>query len=85
MPAPIRHIVRAAYGDATGHIFLISAVVAVVALLAVLFIKEVPLRTTVWIGESTGNASAGGGGHRLPGGGGRAVGHHRGPRRRDAR
>ena len=47
MPAPIADIVRAAYGDATGHIFLISAVFAAVALLAVLFVKEVPLRTTV--------------------------------------
>jgi EmrB/QacA subfamily drug resistance transporter len=51
MPAPIGQIVRAAYGDATGHIFLISAVFAVVALLAVLFVKEVPLRTTVSMGD----------------------------------
>jgi EmrB/QacA subfamily drug resistance transporter len=51
MPAPIAEIVRAAYGDATGHIFLISAVVAAVALLAVLFVKEVPLRTTVSMGD----------------------------------
>ena len=49
---------RQSYGDATGHIFVISAVVAVVALLCVVFIHEVPLRTTVRIGESTGNASA---------------------------
>nr|WP_141850425.1 MDR family MFS transporter [Lapillicoccus jejuensis] len=47
MPAPVRAIVRAAYGDATGRIFLIAAIVAVVAFVAVLFIKEVPLRTTV--------------------------------------
>lgn len=47
MPAPVAHIVRAAYGDATGHIFVISAAVALVALVAVLFIREVPLRTTV--------------------------------------
>lgn len=47
MPAPIRDIMRAAYGDATAQIFLISAVIAVVAFLAVLFIKEVPLRKTV--------------------------------------
>ena len=47
MPGPIASIVRAAYGDATGHIFLISAAFAAVALLAVLFLKEVPLRTTV--------------------------------------
>ena len=47
MPAPVRSIVRAAYGDATGRIFLIAAIVAVVALVAVLFVKEVPLRMTV--------------------------------------
>jgi MFS family permease len=47
LPAPIRDIMRAAYGDATAQIFMISAVIAVVAFLAVLFIKEVPLRKTV--------------------------------------
>ena len=35
-------------------IFVISAVVAVVALLCVVFIKEVPLRTTVRIGDTSG-------------------------------
>jgi EmrB/QacA subfamily drug resistance transporter len=47
LPAPIREIMRAAYGDATAQIFLISAVIGVVALIAVLFIKEKPLRRTV--------------------------------------
>ena len=47
MPAPVREIMRAAYGDATAEVFLISAGVAVVALLSVLFIKERPLRRTV--------------------------------------
>lgn len=47
LPAPIRDIMRAAYGDATAQIFMISAAIAVVAFLAVLFIKEVPLRKTV--------------------------------------
>jgi EmrB/QacA subfamily drug resistance transporter len=51
MPGPIANIVRAAYGDGTGQIFLISAVFAAVALLAVLFLKEVPLRTTVSMTE----------------------------------
>ncbi|WP_240619433.1 DHA2 family efflux MFS transporter permease subunit [Blastococcus sp. TF02-8] len=44
-PAPIRVLIAASYGDATGRIFLISAVLAVVALVAVLFIREVALRT----------------------------------------
>ena len=51
MPGPIADIVRAAYGDGTGQIFLISAIFAAVALLAVLFLKEVPLRTTVSMTE----------------------------------
>ncbi|MEO6413818.1 MAG: MDR family MFS transporter, partial [Pedococcus sp.] len=52
MPGSMATIVRAAYGDATGHIFLISAAFAAVALLAVLFLKEVPLRTTVSMKEA---------------------------------
>jgi hypothetical protein len=47
MPEPVREIMRAAYGDATAEVFLISAAVAVVALVSVLFIKEKPLRRTV--------------------------------------
>ncbi|WP_024819853.1 MFS transporter [Arthrobacter sp. 31Y] len=47
MPAPVAEIMRAAYGDATAQIFLISAIISVVALLSVLFIKERPLRRTV--------------------------------------
>ncbi|WP_320537586.1 MFS transporter [Pseudarthrobacter sp. IC2-21] len=53
MPAPVREIMRAAYGDATAEVFLISAVVAVVALISVLFIKERPLRRTVDIQPDT--------------------------------
>jgi EmrB/QacA subfamily drug resistance transporter len=34
LPAAIQHIVRAAYGDATGHIFLISAAIAVIGVIA---------------------------------------------------
>jgi EmrB/QacA subfamily drug resistance transporter len=55
LPAPIRDIMRAAYGDATAQIFLISAVIGVVALIAVLFIKEKPLRRTVDIRPEAGN------------------------------
>ncbi|HYH77347.1 MAG TPA: MFS transporter, partial [Arthrobacter sp.] len=47
LPDPVRDIMRAAYGDATAQIFLMSAVIGVVALVAVLFIKEKPLRRTV--------------------------------------
>ncbi|MDK3255518.1 MDR family MFS transporter [Blastococcus capsensis] len=44
-PAPVEALIRMSYGDATGRIFLVSAVVSVVAVLAVLFIREVALRT----------------------------------------
>ena len=44
LPAPIAHLVRTTYADATGHIFVIAAVVSLVALAAILLIKEVPLR-----------------------------------------
>lgn len=47
MPEPIRMIVRASYGDGAAMIFMVSACIAVIALIAVLFIKEVPLRRTV--------------------------------------
>ena len=47
LPAPVAEIVRQAYGDATGTIFVIAAAVAVVSLIAAMLIREVPLRTTV--------------------------------------
>ena len=47
LPGPVLQVVRAAYGDATGLIFLIAAGAAVVSLLATIFIREVPLRMTV--------------------------------------
>jgi MFS family permease len=47
LPAAMQHIVRAAYGDATGHIFLISAGIAVVGVIAALLLKPTLLRTTV--------------------------------------
>ncbi|GAA3572878.1 MFS transporter [Kribbella ginsengisoli] len=55
LPPQLGEIVRHAYGDATGRIFLIAACSAVVSLLAVLFIREVPLRRTVGM---TGDAGA---------------------------
>ena len=41
----IRTLIRVSYGDATGRIFLISAVVAAVAVVAILFIREIALKT----------------------------------------
>jgi EmrB/QacA subfamily drug resistance transporter len=47
LPAPIRDLYQDAFGEATGHIFLIALPFAALALVCVLFIREVPLRTTV--------------------------------------
>jgi EmrB/QacA subfamily drug resistance transporter len=47
LPPAITHIIRAAYGDATGHIFLISAAIAVVGLVAAAFLRPAPLRTSL--------------------------------------
>ena len=47
LPAPIRDLFQAAFGDATGHVFLVALPFAALALVCVLLIREVPLRTTV--------------------------------------
>ncbi|MCU1667660.1 MAG: transporter [Blastococcus sp.] len=44
LPAPIQHLIRAVYGDVIGDVFVYAAVISAVAVIAVLFIKEVPLR-----------------------------------------
>ncbi|MFD4157313.1 MDR family MFS transporter [Streptomyces hydrogenans] len=46
LPAPIRAIVEHAYGVATGELFLVATPFALLALVAVLFVKEKPLKTT---------------------------------------
>ncbi len=47
LPGPVRAVFETAFGGATGHLFLVAAPFAAVALVAVLFIREVPLRTTI--------------------------------------
>jgi len=47
LPAPVRDLYETAFGDATGHLFLVAAPFALLAFFCVLFIKEVPLRTTL--------------------------------------
>ncbi|RLV48329.1 MFS transporter [Nocardioides mangrovicus] len=47
LPPTVRAVFEGAYGEATGHLFLLAVPFAVVALVCVLAIKEVPLRTTV--------------------------------------
>ncbi|MEU5691924.1 MDR family MFS transporter [Actinosynnema sp. NPDC020468] len=58
LPEAVQHIVRAAYGDATGHIFVISAVIAVVGVVATLFLKPVTLRTSLDLDEKPAEKAA---------------------------
>jgi EmrB/QacA subfamily drug resistance transporter len=59
LPATMQHIVRAAYGDATGHIFLISAGIAVVGVVAALFMKPAALRSTLDLAAPESTAPSG--------------------------
>jgi len=47
LPAPVRQLFEHAFGEATGHLFLVAVPFAALAFVCVLFIREVPLRTTV--------------------------------------
>ncbi|GAA4609077.1 EmrB/QacA subfamily drug resistance transporter [Actinoplanes octamycinicus] len=47
LPEPIVHIIRAAYGDATGHIFLLSAIIGVAGILAAIAMRPVMLRDSL--------------------------------------
>jgi predicted MFS family arabinose efflux permease len=44
-PPAVQSLIRVSYGDATGRIFLVAAVVAVVAVCAILLIREIALGT----------------------------------------
>ncbi len=47
LPPQVQTVVHTVYGDATAHIFLISAAVAVVGVIAALLLKPITLRTTI--------------------------------------
>ncbi|QGN32728.1 MDR family MFS transporter [Microlunatus sp. Gsoil 973] len=47
LPAPIRTLIHNAYADTFGLLFLIAGIAGIGALIAVLLVREVPLRTTV--------------------------------------
>lgn len=47
LPPAVRQVVQTVYGDATAHIFLISAAVGVVGIVAALLLKPITLRTTI--------------------------------------
>jgi hypothetical protein len=41
----VRALIQVSYGDATGRIFLISALLSIITILAIVLIREVALRT----------------------------------------
>ncbi|WP_416366357.1 MDR family MFS transporter [Nocardioides sp.] len=47
LPGPVRDLYEHAFGTAVGHIYLVAVPFAILALVCVLLIKEVPLRTTL--------------------------------------
>jgi predicted MFS family arabinose efflux permease len=47
LPAGVRMLVRVAYGDATGHIFLVSVGVGLVGVLAALLLPTITLRSSL--------------------------------------
>jgi EmrB/QacA subfamily drug resistance transporter len=51
LPGPVRAIFEQAFGEATGHIFLVAVPFAVAAFVCVVLIREVPLRTTIELAE----------------------------------
>jgi predicted permease len=58
LPPAIAGVVRAAYGDATALIFLIAGALAIVTFLAVMAIREVPLRTETGLERERAEARA---------------------------
>jgi len=47
LPAPVRHVVEHAYGNAVAEVFLVAAPFALIAWLAIIAMREVPLRHTL--------------------------------------
>ncbi|MFD4985968.1 MFS transporter [Streptomyces sp. NPDC058374] len=58
MPAPVRTVFEAAYGHGIADVFLIGAPIAALALIAAIFIKEVPLRTQGALAQSESEQTA---------------------------
>ncbi len=53
LPAPVRAVVHAAYGDSFGLLFAIAAGISILTLVTVLAVREVPLRNTVSLQPAT--------------------------------
>ncbi|MDD7964191.1 MFS transporter [Actinomycetospora lemnae] len=52
LPAPVRTVIENAYGDSIATLFLVAAPLALIALIAILFLHEVPLRRTIDVEET---------------------------------
>jgi EmrB/QacA subfamily drug resistance transporter len=52
LPPEVQDVVRTVYGDATAHIFIISAAAAVVSVIAALLLRPVTLRNTIDLDEA---------------------------------
>jgi hypothetical protein len=46
LPGPVQALIRGVYGDVIGDVFVIAAVISAIAVVAVVFIEEVALRTS---------------------------------------
>ncbi|WP_090004429.1 MDR family MFS transporter [Lentzea albidocapillata] len=58
LPPEVQTIVHTVYGDATAHIFLISAAVGVVGIIAALLLKPITLRTTIDLEQKEADSAA---------------------------
>jgi EmrB/QacA subfamily drug resistance transporter len=59
LPVPVRSVVESSFGHATGNLFVGTAPFAVLALIAILCIKEVPLRTVSFAGTQSDEQTGG--------------------------
>jgi EmrB/QacA subfamily drug resistance transporter len=67
LPTAIADIVRAAYGDATAQVFMIAGLLAIITFVAVLAIREIPLRTETGMERERIEAQTGADGARVNG------------------
>ncbi|MFJ8823714.1 MFS transporter [Streptomyces sp. NPDC102467] len=66
LPEPLRTIMESSYGHGIADVFLIAAPIALLALIATLFIKEVPLRTSGGLDQAKENEAAAAGAATTP-------------------
>ncbi|MFG2946594.1 MFS transporter [Streptomyces adustus] len=58
LPAPLRTVIESAYGHGIADVFMIASVLALLAFLITLFIKEVPLRSKGTLAQAASDDSA---------------------------